>query len=229
MKSTGVQRIIVGISGATGVIYGIRLLEVLREVPGVETHLVMSNAARRTMQLETDYSPEQLDALPTRQYRLGDIAAAIASGSFKTAAMAVVPCSVKTVSGIATCYSDNLLLRAADVVLKERRKLVLVVRETPLHLGHLRLMAQVTEMGAIVMPPAPAFYHRPKSLDDIINQTVNRVLDALDIEPGRDLFQRWQGPPDRHANGAAAGDPASRIHPQFCPHRRPRRTLENGI
>ena len=229
MKSTDVKRIIVGISGATGVILGIRLLEVLREVPAVETHLVMSHAARRTMQLETDYSPERLAALPTRQYRPGDIAAAIASGSFKTAGMAVVPCSVKTVSGIATCYSDNLLLRAADVVLKERRKLVLVVRETPLHLGHLRLMAQVTEMGAIVMPPAPAFYHRPKSLDDIINQTVNRVLDTLGIELGRDLFQRWQGPPDRHANGAAAGDPAPRIRPQSCPHHRPRRTLENGL
>jgi 4-hydroxy-3-polyprenylbenzoate decarboxylase len=229
MKSKDVKRIIVGISGATGVIYGIRLLEVLREVTGVETHLVISNAAKRTMLLETDYVPEQLDALPTCRYRLGDIAAAIASGSFKTAGMVVVPCSMKTLSGIATCYSDNLLLRAADVVLKERRKLVLVVRETPLHLGHLRLMAQVTEMGAIVMPPAPAFYHRPKSLDDIINQTVNRILDALDIDLGRDLFQRWQGPPDRHANCPTAGDLASRIHPQFCPHPRPRRTLEDGL
>jgi 4-hydroxy-3-polyprenylbenzoate decarboxylase len=197
MNSADVKRLIVGISGASGVIYGIRLLEVLRTVAAVETHLVMSNAAKRTLQLETDYSPEQLEALPNRHYRLGDMAAAISSGSFKTAGMVVVPCSMKTVSGIATCYSDNLLLRAADVVLKERRKLVLVVRETPLHLGHLRLMAQVTEMGAIIMPPAPAFYHRPKSLDDIINQTVNRILDALDIDLGRDLFQRWQGPPDR--------------------------------
>jgi 4-hydroxy-3-polyprenylbenzoate decarboxylase len=221
MKSTDVKRILVGISGAAGVIYGIRLLAVLREVPGVETHLVLTNAARRTMQLETDESPEQLDALATRQYRPGDIAAASASGSFKTTGMAVVPCSMKTVSGIATCYSDNLLLCAADVVLKERRKLVLVVRKTPLHLGHLRLMTQVTEMGAIVMPHAPAFYHRPKSLDDIINQTVNRVLDALGTELGCDLFQRWQGPPDRHANGPAAGHLASRIDPQSCPHRRP--------
>ena len=197
MSVKNIKRLIVGISGASGVIYAIRLLEVLREVPGVETHLVISNAAKRTMQLETDYSIEQLEALPTRQYRLGDIAAAISSGSFKTAGMVVVPCSMKTLAGIATSYSDNLLLRAADVVLKERRKLVLVVRETPLHLGHLRLMTQVTEMGAIVMPPAPAFYHRPKCLDDIINQTVNRILDVLDIDPGRDLFQRWQGPPDR--------------------------------
>jgi 4-hydroxy-3-polyprenylbenzoate decarboxylase len=197
MKSADVKRLIVGISGASGVIYGIRLLEVLRGVAGVETHLVMTNAAKRTLQLETDYPVEAVEALPTRLYRLGDIAAAISSGSFKTAGMVVVPCSMKTVSGIATCYSDNLLLRAADVVLKERRRLVLVVRETPLHLGHLRLMAQVTEMGAIVMPPAPAFYHRPKSLDDIINQTVNRILDVLDIELDRDLFPRWQGPPDR--------------------------------
>jgi 4-hydroxy-3-polyprenylbenzoate decarboxylase len=197
MASKGVKRLIVGMSGASGVIYGIRLLEVLREVGGVETHLVMSHAARRTMQLETDYSVEQLQALSTQHYRLRDIAAPISSGSFRTAGMVVVPCSMKTVAGIAVSYSDNLLLRAADVVLKERRKLVLVVRETPLHLGHLRLMAQVTEMGAIVMPPVPAFYHRPQSLDDIINQTVNRILDVLDIELDQDLFQRWQGAPDR--------------------------------
>jgi len=196
MSSAGVRRLIVGMSGASGVIYGVRLLEVLRAAADVETHLVMSSAARRTLQLETDYSADQVEALATRRYRPGDIAAAISSGSFKTAGMVVVPCSMKTVSGIASCYSDNLLLRAADVVLKERRKLVLVVRETPLHLGHLRLMAQVTEMGAIVMPPVPAFYHRPKSLDDIINQTVNRVLDVLDVELGSDLFQRWQGPTD---------------------------------
>src|SRR6516225_12128435 len=132
-----------------------------------------------------------------RVHRSGDIAAPISSGSFRAAGMIVAPCSIKTVAGIATSYSDNLLLRAADVTLKERRKLVLVVRETPLHLGHLRLMAQVTEMGAIIMPPAPAFYHRPKSLDDIINQTVNRVLDVLDIELDHDLFQRWQGSSDR--------------------------------
>jgi 4-hydroxy-3-polyprenylbenzoate decarboxylase len=196
MAPQHVKRLVVGISGASGVIYGIRLLEVLRQVNGVETHLVMSNAAKRTMRLETDYSVEQLEALPTRHYRLRDIAAPISSGSFRTAGMVVVPCSMKTVSGIAVSYSDNLLLRAADVTLKERRKLVLVVRETPLHLGHLRLMAQVTEMGAIVMPPAPAFYHRPRSLDDIINQTVNRVLDVLDIELDHDLFQRWQGSSD---------------------------------
>jgi 4-hydroxy-3-polyprenylbenzoate decarboxylase len=196
MAHKHVKRLIVGISGASGVIYGIRLLEVLREVSGVETHLVLTNAAKRTLQLETDSTAERVEALATRQYRVGDIAAPISSGSFRTAGMVVVPCSMKTVSGIAMSYSDNLLLRAADVVLKERRKLVLVVRETPLHLGHLRLMTQVTEMGAIVMPPAPAFYHRPRSLDDIINQTVNRVLDVLDIELDRDLFQRWQGPSD---------------------------------
>jgi 4-hydroxy-3-polyprenylbenzoate decarboxylase len=196
MESTDVKRLIVGISGTSGVIYGVRLLEVLHTLAGVETHLVMTNAAKRTMQLETDYSLKRVEALSTRIYQPGDIAATISSGSFKTAGMVIAPCSMKTLSGVATSYSDNLLLRAADVVLKERRRLVLVVRETPLHLGHLRLMAQVTEMGAIVMPPVPAFYHRPKSLDDVINQTVNRILDLIDIELPRDLFQRWQGPPE---------------------------------
>jgi 4-hydroxy-3-polyprenylbenzoate decarboxylase len=189
------KRLIVGISGASGVIYGIRLLEVLREVPEIETHLIVSNAAKRTIPIETSYTIDQVEALSDRQYRPGDIAASVSSGSFKTMGMVVVPCSMKTVSGIANAYADNLLLRAADVVLKDRRRLVLVVRETPLHLGHLRLLAQVTELGAIVMPPVPAFYHRPKSIDDIINQSINRVLDLLDIELARDLFQRWEGPP----------------------------------
>lgn len=184
-----------GISGASGVIYGIRLLEVLREVEQIETHLIVSNAAKRTIPLETNYTVDHVEALADRQYRPGDIAASVSSGSFKTMGMVVAPCSMKTVSGIANAYSDNLLLRAADVVLKDRRRLVLVVRETPLHLGHLRLMAQVTELGAIVMPPVPAFYHHPKSIDDIINQSINRVLDLLDIELERDLFRRWEGPP----------------------------------
>ena len=188
------RRLVVGISGASGAIYGIRLLEILRDVEGIETHLVMTSAARRTIALETRYSPEEIEALADRQYRFGDLAASISSGSFKTMGMVVVPCSMKTVSGIATSYSDNLLLRAADVALKDRRRLVLVVRETPLHLGHLRLMAQVTEMGAIVMPPVPAFYQHPESIDDIVNQTVNRVLDLLDIELDRDLFERWRSP-----------------------------------
>jgi 4-hydroxy-3-polyprenylbenzoate decarboxylase len=181
-------------SGATGAIYGIRMLQVLREVDTVETHLIMSQAATETIALETDYTPKEVAALADVNYRFGDVAAAISSGSFPTMGMAVVPCSVKTLSGIANGYSDNLLLRAADVTLKERRRLLIAFRETPLHLGHLRLLLQVTEMGAVVMPPMPAFYHRPTSLDAIVDQTVNRLLDALGVELSRDLFARWQGP-----------------------------------
>lgn len=191
------MKLIVGISGASGAIYGIRLLEVLREVPEVETHLVMSSAARQTITLETDYRVKDVESLADELYRFNDIAASISSGSFRTAGMVVIPCSMKTLSGIALSFSDNLLLRAADVTLKDRRRLVLVTRETPLHLGHLRLMVQVTEMGAIVLPPVPAFYHRPKTLDDIINQTVNRTLDMFDIELPQDLFQRWVSPGKR--------------------------------
>lgn len=192
------KRLIVGISGASGVIYGIRLLEVLRDVEDVESQLVMSTAAAQTIGLETTYNAAEVEALADVVYRFRDIAAAISSGSYQTAGMAVVPCSMKTLAGIAHSYSDNLLLRAADVVLKDRRKLVLVPRETPLHLGHLRSMVQVTEMGAIVAPPLPAFYHRPQTVDDIINQTVNRVLDLFGIELPQDLFQRWQGARKSH-------------------------------
>jgi 4-hydroxy-3-polyprenylbenzoate decarboxylase len=187
------RRLIVGISGASGVIYGIRLLEVLQEVESVNTHLVMSTAARTTIGLETRYSPEQVIGLADASYGFKNIAATISSGSFRTEGMVVIPCSMKTLAGIAGSFSDNLLLRAADVVLKDRRRLLLVTRETPLHLGHLRLMGQVTEMGAIVMPPMPAFYHHPKTIDDIVDQTVNRVLDLMDIALPSDLFQRWQG------------------------------------
>ncbi|RME49672.1 MAG: UbiX family flavin prenyltransferase [Chloroflexi bacterium] len=195
------MRLIVGMSGASGVIYGIRLLEVLREVPEVETHLVMSSAARQTIALETDYLVKDVEALADEVHKFNDIAASISSGSFKTAGMVVIPCSMKTLAGIALSFSNNLLLRAADVTLKDRRRLVLVTRETPLHLGHLRLMVQVTEMGAIVLPPMPAFYHRPKTLDDIINQTVNRTLDMFDIELPQDLFERWTGPGRRGGAG----------------------------
>lgn len=189
----GKKRLIVAMAGASGMIYGVRLLEVLRNVPDVETHLVVSQAGAQTLGLETDYTLDEVEALADVTYRFRDIAAAISSGSFKTYGMVVVPCSIKTMAGIAHSYSDNLILRAADVVLKDRRRLVLVLRETPLHLGHLRLMTQITEMGAILAPPMPAFYHRPKTLDDIINQTVNRVLDLLEIELPQDLFARWQG------------------------------------
>lgn len=187
------KRLIVGISGASGVIYGIRLLEVLRDVPEVETHLVLSSAGAQTIGLETDLSAAQVEALADVVYRFRDIAAAISSGSFRTSGMVVIPCSMKTLAGIAHSYSDNLLLRAADVTLKDRRTLVLVPRETPLHLGHLRLLTQVVEMGAVIAPPMPAYYHRPRTIDDIVNQTVNRVLDLFDIELPHDLFQRWQG------------------------------------
>ena len=188
------KRLIVGLSGATGAIYGIRLLEVLRSVEDVETHLIISEAARRTILLETDYTTTQVEALAHKLYDFNDTAAAISSGSFKTMGMVVIPCAVKTLSGIANSYGDNLILRAADVTLKERRKLVLVLRETPLHLGHLRLMTQVTEMGGVIMPPMPAFYPHPQTIDDLINQSVNRVLDMLGIELPQDLFKRWTGP-----------------------------------
>ena len=187
------KRLIVGISGASGAIYGVRMLQVLRDVAGVETHLVMSPAARQTLSLETAFALRDVHALADVVHDVRDIAASISSGSFKTTGMVILPCSIKTLSGIVNSYTDSLLTRAADVVLKERRPLVLCVRETPLHLGHLRLMTQAAELGAVIMPPVPAFYHNPKSLDDVINQTVNRVLDQFDIELPEALFTRWQG------------------------------------
>lgn len=187
------KRLIIGISGASGAIYGVRLLQVLREVPDIETHLVMSQAARQTLALETDLSLRDVQALADVVHDARDIAAAISSGSFRTMGMVILPCSMKTLSGIVHSYTDGLLTRAADVVLKERRPLVLCVRETPLHLGHLRLMTQAAEIGAVIMPPVPAFYHRPLTIDDIINQTVNRVLDLFNIDLPEDLFTRWQG------------------------------------
>lgn len=187
------KRLIIGISGASGAIYGVRLLQVLRDVTDVETHLVMSAAARQTLALETDLSVRDVQALANVNHDTRDIAASISSGSFQTAGMVILPCSIKTLSGIAHSYTDGLLTRAADVMLKERRPLVLCVRETPLHLGHLRLMTQAAEIGAVIMPPVPAFYHRPQTLDDVINQTVNRVLDQFDITLPQDLFTRWQG------------------------------------
>jgi 4-hydroxy-3-polyprenylbenzoate decarboxylase len=182
--------IIVGISGASGAALGVRLLEVLRDL-GVETHLVMSRSAQVTLAQETDLKPADLRALATAFHNVDNVGASIASGSFLTAGMIVAPCSIRTLSEIATGVTSTLLTRAADVVLKERRRLVLLVRETPLHLGHLRSMAAVTEMGAIVMPPVPAFYARPKSIDDIVNHTVGRALDLFGIEAG--LSGRWAG------------------------------------
>jgi 4-hydroxy-3-polyprenylbenzoate decarboxylase len=187
------MRLLIGISGASGAVYGIRMLEVLRTVPNVEVHLITTPAARQTIRLETDRDPAEVDALADVVHRFGDIVAAPSSGSFRIDAMAVVPCSMRTLSAIAYSVSDNLLVRAADVALKERRPLLIAPRETPLHLGHLRSMVRVAEMGAIVAPPMPAFYQRPATIEDIVDQTVNRLLDQLGIELPQDLFQRWRG------------------------------------
>ncbi len=182
-----------GITGASGVIYGVRLLEILKALDNIETHLIISSAGAQTIRLETDYTIDAVLDLADVVYKFNDIAAKISSGSFKTKGMVVVPCTMKTLAGIAHSFSDNLILRAADVVLKDRRRLVIVPRETPLHLGHLKAMMAVTEMGAIVAPPMPAFYHRPEAIEEIIDQTVNRVLDLFGIELPNDLFTRWSG------------------------------------
>jgi flavin prenyltransferase len=187
------QRLVVGITGASGTVYGVRLLEALRRL-SIESHLVMSEAAKQVAELETRSSVAEIEQLASFHYPDSQIAASIASGSFVTLGMVIAPCSVKTLSAIARSQCDSLITRAADVVLKERRKLVLVVRETPLHLGHLRLMQQVTEYGAVVLPPAPAFYHRPSTIEQLVDQTVGKILDQFGIE--HDLFSRWQGPRD---------------------------------
>lgn len=181
-------KIIVGITGASGVIYGIRILESLRQAE-VETHLILSKAAFQTATAETHLNIKEIQSLADVSYKTTDIGANIASGSYKTAGMIVAPCSMRTLADIALGTSANLMTRAADVVLKERRKLVLMVRESPLHLGHLKNMVRVTEMGAIVAPPVPAFYNQPKTLDDIVNHSVGRVLDLFDIDIG--LVRRW--------------------------------------
>jgi len=182
------KRLVVGISGATGAIYGIRLLEFLSK-SDVETHLVISTSAEKTIRMETSWTLEQVKALATVTYNMEDVGADISSGSFHAEGMVVIPCSIKSLSAIANSYNDNLLIRAADVALKERRKLVLVVRETPLHRGHLNLMLTVADAGGVILPPIPAFYFLPKTLDDIINHTVGRVLDVFEID--HRLFNRW--------------------------------------
>ncbi len=188
---TKVGRLVVGLSGASGVVYGIRLLEALQDRPDIESHLVVSRGALRTIELETDTTLADVEALADQVHDAGDLAASLSSGSFQTMGMVVAPCSMKTLSGIANSYSDNLLVRAADVTLKERRRLVLLPRETPLHLGHARLIVRVIEMGAVVMPPVPALYHRPKSVQAIIDHTVGRVLDMFGVE--NELVERWSG------------------------------------
>ena len=187
------RRIIVAISGASGAVYGVRLLRALRDAPGVCTHLVVSHAGWRNVGQELSVSRSQLQGLADVVHSVDDVGAAIASGSFRAAAMAIAPCSMRTLAAVAHGLGDNLITRAADVMLKERRRLVLLVRESPLHLGHLRNMAAVTEMGAIVCPPVPAFYLRPQTVEDIVDQAVARLLDLLDVE--HDLCARWAGTP----------------------------------
>lgn len=189
------MRIIVGMSGASGMIYGIRLLEVLSEVEDCETHVVISNGAKLSITLETDRSVKDVEALADVVHNDQNLAASISSGSFQTAGMVIAPCSMKTLSGVANSYDDNLLVRAADVVLKERRKLILVPREMPLHAGHCRLLHEAASIGAIIAPPVPAFYTRPQSVEDIVDGTVGRLLDLLDIE--NDITGRWAGIPPR--------------------------------
>ncbi|AKD39507.1 TPA: UbiX family flavin prenyltransferase [Pasteurella multocida] len=187
------KRLIIGISGASGAIYAIRLLEVLKPLDHIESHLIISNAAKQTIAAETDYSIQAVKALADVNYDVRDIGAAISSGSYRTLGMIILPCSIKTLSGIAHSYTDDLITRAADVCLKERKPLVLCVRETPLHLGHLRLMTQAAEIGAQITPLMPAFYHHPKTVQDIVDQSVNRLCDQFEIQLAQDLFQRWGG------------------------------------
>jgi 4-hydroxy-3-polyprenylbenzoate decarboxylase len=185
------KRLVVGISGASGAVLGVRLLEVLAQIDTIETHLIVSQAARITISDETGRSVKQVEALADVVYNPQDVGAAIASGSFPTDAMVVIPCSIKTLSAVAHCYASDLLSRAADVTLKEGRPLLLVVRETPLHLGHLRLMVQAAEMSAIIFPPVPAFYARPSSMDEMVDNTVGRILARLGIDNA--LFKQWKG------------------------------------
>ncbi|MCH1600338.1 MAG: UbiX family flavin prenyltransferase [Pseudomonadales bacterium] len=189
------MRLIIGMSGASGVIYGIRLLEVLHGVADVETHLVMSDSAKLNIAIETDRNAKDVQALADEVYSNKDIAARLASGSFRTDGMIVAPCAMKTLSAIANSYADSLLVRAADVVLKERRRLVLVPRETPLHTGHCELLYKASQIGAIIAPPMPAHYINPQSVDDLVDHHVGRILDLFDLDPG--LVKRWQGPSSR--------------------------------
>ncbi|HHU75956.1 MAG TPA: UbiX family flavin prenyltransferase [Firmicutes bacterium] len=183
-------KIIVGISGATGAIYGIRTLETLSRL-NIESHLIITGAGKRTIELESDYNPEDVEKMASKVYHIDDIAAPISSGSFRTDGMLIAPCSIKSLSAIANSFNTNLLVRAADVALKEKRKLVLLIRETPLHLGHLRLMTTVAEMGGILLPPMPAFYNFPQTIDDLVNQSVGKALDQFALD--HNLFQRWRG------------------------------------
>ncbi len=193
------RRIVVGISGSSGAVYGIRALEALKRWSGMEIHLVITDAARRTIALETDRTVEGVEALADVVHGNGDLAAAVSSGSFRTAGMLVAPCSVHSLAEIAHSSTSTLLTRAADVHLKERRPLVLMVRETPLHLGHLRNLVRAAEIGALICPPLPAFYHRPETIDDIVSQSVGKALDLLSVP--HKLFKRWESPPGGAGRG----------------------------
>jgi 4-hydroxy-3-polyprenylbenzoate decarboxylase len=182
------ERIIIGIAGASGVVYGVHMLRYLKE-KGLEIHLIISEAGKRNIEIETSYGVDEVEAMADVVYDDKDVGASLASGSFLTGGMVVAPCTIKTLSGIANSYTTNLLVRASDVTLKEKRKLVLVVRETPFHVGHLRLMTRAAQMGAHILPPVPSFYHQPKTIDDIIDQTIGKVFDYMGIE--HDLFKRW--------------------------------------
>ena len=192
------SRIVIGIAGASGVIYGVRMLQLLKDT-NFETHLIISEAAKLNIEIETRYRAKEVAAMADYIYDHKNIAASVASGSFLTEGMVVVPCTIKTLSGIANSYTENLLVRAADVTLKEKRKLVLVVRETPLHKGHLRLMTMAADLGAHILPPVPSFYHMPKTIDDIIDQTIGKIFDYMGIE--HNLFKRWNGIEHTDANG----------------------------
>ena len=184
------ERLIVALSGASGVIYGVRVLQVLQQIDGLESHLILTPSAIRTLVEETDFTADDVRGMADRVYSHADIGASISSGSFKTKGMLVAPCSAKTLSGIANSYDNELVVRAADVCLKERRRVVLLFRETPLHAGHIDMMERATRNGAILMPPVPAFYHRPATIDDIVNQTVGRALDLFHIDPR--IVKRWK-------------------------------------
>jgi len=184
------KRLIVAISGASGPIYGVRILEVLRDLPDIESHLILSPSAAQTISAETDFSLEHVRSLADEVHSFKDIGASISSGSYKTEGIIIAPCSIKTLTGVVNCFSDNLISRAADVCLKERRKVGLMVRETPLHQGHLELMVKAAQYGCMIIPPMPAFYHRPQTINDIVNQTVGRALDQFSIET--DIVHRWK-------------------------------------
>jgi 4-hydroxy-3-polyprenylbenzoate decarboxylase len=189
------MKLVVGISGATGAIYGIRTLQTLKACQ-IESHLVLTDSAKRTIEMETTFTVKEVENLADYVHDNRDIGASISSGSFKTDGMLIAPCAIKSLSALANSYNESLLVRAADVILKERRKLVIIPRETPLHIGHLKLLMAVAEMGAVILPPMPAYYHMPKTIDDIINQTVGKALDQFNVD--HQLFKRWEGGEARH-------------------------------